>query len=93
MIHLDWTDDLKDPREGLRFKSNTEFIPAVNTGSPEYNIFSYGLTYYLPVFEESAWAFHYFRSDAHVKTEGNLNIKSLLISSGLTETQADTCIL
>ena len=93
VIHLDWTDDLKDPREGLRFKSNTEFIPTVNTGSPEYNIFSFGLTYYLPVFEESVWAFHYFRSDAHVKTEGNLNLKSLLISSGLTETQADTCIL
>ncbi len=61
-IHLDWTDDLKDPREGLRFKSNTEFIPAVNTGSPEYNIFSFGLTYYLPVFEESAWALTVFSS-------------------------------
>ena len=47
----------------------------------------------LPVFEESTWAFNYFRSDAHVKTEGNLNLNSLLISNGLTETQADTCIL
>ena len=88
MVHLDWTDDRKDPREGLLFKSNSELIAAVNTGSPKYNIFSYGLTYYLQVFENSTWVFHYFRSDAHVKTEVNLNLKSILISSGFTESKA-----
>jgi len=93
VLHLDWTDDLKDPREGFRLKTTSDFVAAVDTGSPEYNIFSYGLTFYQPILENSTWAFHYFRSDAFVKTKGNLNLKSILISSGLTETQADTCIL
>ncbi|MBC8260026.1 MAG: hypothetical protein H8E38_13495 [SAR324 cluster bacterium] len=93
VLQLDWTDDIKDPREGFRLNSTADFIASVDTGSPEYNIISHGLTYYLPVFENSTWAFNYFRSDAFVKTEGNLNLKSILISSGLTESQADTCIL
>ena len=93
VLHLDWTDDLKDPREGFRLKTTSDFVAAVDTGSPEYNIFSYGLTFYQPILGNSTWAFHYFRSDAFVKTKGNLNLKSILISSGLTETQADTCIL
>ena len=88
VLHLDWTDDLKDPREGFRLKTTSDFVAAVDTGSPEYNIFSYGLTFYQPILGNSTWAFHYFRSDAFVKTKGNLNLKSIL-----TESQADTCIL
>ncbi len=79
---------MKDPREGFRLKTTSDFVAAVDTGSPEYNIFSYGLTFYQPILENSTWAFHYFRSDAFVKTKGNLNLKSIL-----TESQADTCIL
>ena len=42
VLHLDWTDDLKDPREGFRIKTTSDFVAAVDTGSPEYNIYSYG---------------------------------------------------
>jgi len=42
VLHLDWTDDLIDPREGFRLKTTSNFVAAVDTGSPEYNIFSYG---------------------------------------------------
>jgi hypothetical protein len=42
VLHLDWTDDLKDPREGFRLKTTSDFLAAVDTGSPEYNIYSNG---------------------------------------------------
>ncbi|MEC8939748.1 MAG: hypothetical protein VYC92_02375, partial [SAR324 cluster bacterium] len=40
VLHLDWTDDLKDPREGFRPKTTSDFVTVVDTGSPEYNIYS-----------------------------------------------------
>lgn len=88
VIHLDWTDDLKDPRDGLRLKSTFELNTSVDAGTPEYNVLSYGLTYYHPVLDDSTWAFHYFRSDADVQKEGNTNLNALLKESG-----AEACII
>ena len=82
-LQLDWTDDFKDPRTGLRLKSNYDLNTSEDADSPEYYLTSHGLTFYQPVFGESTWAFHFFRSDAKVRKEGYTDLKTALLAEGL----------
>ena len=90
-LQLDWTDDFKDPRTGLRPKSTYDLNTSEDAGSPEYYLTSYGLTFYQPVFGESTWAFHFFRSDAKVRKEGYTDLKTALLAEGLNEENATSC--
>ncbi len=49
-LQLDWTDDFKDPRTGLRLKSTYDLNTSEDADSPEYYLTSHGLTFYQPVF-------------------------------------------
>ena len=49
---MDWTDDFKDPRTGLRLKSTYDLNTSEDADSPEYYLTSHGLTFYQPVFGE-----------------------------------------
>jgi len=69
-VQLDLTDDRTDPRSGLRLKQSTTKVPALENGDPEYTVLSQSATLYIPILEDSTWVFHYFRSDATVKKEG-----------------------
>ena len=82
-LQLDWTDDFKDPRTGLRLKSTYDLNTSEDADSPEYYLNSHNLTFYQPVFGESTWAFHFFRSDAKVRKEGYTDLKTALLAEGL----------
>ena len=88
---MDWTDDFKDPRTGLRLKSTYDLNTSEDADSPEYYLTSHGLTFYQPVFGESTWAFHFFRSDAKVRKEGYTDLKTALLAEGLNEENATSC--
>ena len=90
-LQLDWTDDFKDPRTGLRLKSTYDLNTSEDADSPEYYLTSHGLTFYQPVFGESTWAFHFFRSDAKVRKEGYTDLKTALLAEGLNEEHATSC--
>ena len=90
-LQLDWTDDFKDPRTGLRLKSTYDLNTSEDADSPEYYLTSHGLTFYQPVFGESTWAFHFFRSDAKVRKEGYTDLKTALLAEGLNEENATSC--
>ena len=90
-LQLDWTDDFKDPRTGLRLKSTYDLNTSEDADSPEYYLTSHGLTFYQPVFGESTWAFHFFRSDAKVRKEGYTDLKTALLAEGLNEKNATNC--
>ncbi|MEC9172998.1 MAG: hypothetical protein VYC97_10400 [SAR324 cluster bacterium] len=87
-LQLDWTDDFKDPRTGLRLKSTYDLNTSEDADSPEYYLTSHGLTFYQPVFGESTWAFHFFRSDAKVRKEGYTDLKTALLAEGFNEENA-----
>ena len=42
-LQLDWTDDFKDPRTGLRLKSTYDLKTSEDSDSPEYYLTSHGL--------------------------------------------------
>ena len=49
-LQLDWTDDFKDPRTGLRLKSTYDLNNSEDADSPKYYLTSHGQTFYQPVF-------------------------------------------
>lgn len=77
-VLIDLTDDYSDPLSGIRFRGSTTYHPKINDDDPEYNVLTYGITYYVPVFDSSTWVFHFSRSDASVIEEGNTDLESLL---------------
>ena len=75
----------------MRLKSTYDLNTSEDTDSPEYYLTSHGLTFYQPVFGESTWAFHFFRSDAKVRKEGYTDLKTALLAEGLNEENATSC--
>jgi outer membrane protein assembly factor BamA len=79
---IDFTDDYKDPRKGIR---NTLFIDrqTANTSSePSFDVVTNDLQIYIPVLEKSTIVFDLQISDAHVTTKGETNIEVLKIKNG-----------
>lgn len=79
---LDFTDDKADPRSGLRFKAMQDQHPADDEDSPEYTVFTWNATLYLPLLKDSTWAFHYSRSDATVSKQGLTDVETLKAEKG-----------
>ncbi len=88
-LKIDLTDDFDDPREGFNIRLLQEIVPSTNDG-PEYSILTGSLTYYVPVLENSTLVFHYFRSDAFVKTVGNINLETLKTEEGFYDCGGDS---
>ena len=80
-LKIDLTDDYGDPRDGLNIRILRDRFPSVNQGAA-FDSMTFALTYYLPIPENNTWAFHYFRSDAHVRQEGNTDLESLKTTQG-----------
>ena len=80
-LKIDLTDDYGDPRDGLNIRILRDRFPSVNQGAA-FDSMTFALTYYLPIPEDNTWAFHYFRSDAHVRQEGNTDLESLKTTQG-----------
>jgi hypothetical protein len=80
-LKIDLTDDYGDPRDGLNIRILRDRFPSVNQGAG-FDSMTFALTYYLPIPENNTWAFHYFRSDAHVRQEGNTDLESLKTTQG-----------
>lgn len=79
---LDFTDDKADPRSGLRFKFQLSHAPSIMEDSPEYDVFTWGVTAYLPLLDNSTLAFHLSRSDATVNKKGETNLETLKTKNG-----------
>ena len=80
-LKIDLTDDYGDPRDGLNIRILRDRFPSVNQGAA-FDSITFALTYYLPIPENNTWAFHYFRSDAYVRDEGNTDLESLKTTQG-----------
>lgn len=67
---FDYTDDRKDPRNGVRIEGRVSNSPPDDGFEPEFYRMDWSATYFLPIGKQSTWAFNHFRSDAVVTKEG-----------------------
>ena len=79
---VDLTDDYIDPRRGARLEPSLWRSPRQGSG-PDFYFTDVSLTGYLPVGARSTWAFNYYRSDAHVLSEGETDAAALAREQGL----------
>jgi len=79
---LDYTDDYKDPRKGIR---NTLFLDrqtATTNSEPSFDVVTNDLQIYFPVLEKSTLVFDLQVSDAFVSKKGETNIDVLKYKNG-----------
>lgn len=82
-ITLDWTDDHRDPRRGIRYSFSRGWADATPSHSSEFYQQQHNLTGYIPIGRLSTWAFNYFRSDAFVTRTGDTDFSSVEARTGL----------
>jgi hypothetical protein len=66
----DLTDDYYDPRRGVRLDVGRWWSPPASNSDPDFYRMEYNATAYFPLGKHSTWLFNYFRSDAHVRRQG-----------------------
>lgn len=67
---LDFTDDLYDPRNGVRFALSNSFSPREALDDPDFSVWDSALSLYFPMGKQSTLAFNYRNSRADVKSPG-----------------------
>jgi len=82
-ITLDWTDDHRDPRKGIRYNFGLGWADVVPSNSSEFYQQQHNLTGYIPIGRLSTWAFNYFRSDAFVTRTGDTDFALVEARTGL----------
>ncbi|MDH5560978.1 MAG: hypothetical protein OEY59_09025 [Deltaproteobacteria bacterium] len=80
---IDYTDDRQDPRAGVRLQATRANTPTDDLAHPEFNVWDYSLTAYIPVGKISTFAINYFQSDAEVVREGQTDLAVLTQELGI----------
>ncbi len=70
---FDFTDDKLDPRKGIRAEIGTEYTKPQSTFDSKFYTINYNISAYIPMMKASTLVFNYFKSDAHVTQEGELD--------------------
>ncbi len=90
---LDLTDDYQDPRQGWRLHLDFADHPAEAADNPDFYTLDWNLLYFLPVNDVDTIAFNYYRSDAHLRSQGELDPAVVAASLGGSCAPLDTvCI-
>jgi len=80
---FDYTDDRKDPRNGLRIEGRKSSSPPDNGFEPSYYRLDWSTSYFLPMGKQSTWVFNHFRSDAVVTAEGETDLDDITARIGI----------
>lgn len=79
---LDLTDDYLDPRDGIRLRLDITDHPADKSSDPDFFVIDYSLLYYLPFNGSDTMVFNFFRSDAHLRSNGETDFASVMAEMG-----------
>jgi len=79
---LDYTDDYRDPRKGIRNSLFLDRQTATTTSEPSFDVVTNDLQIYIPVLEKSTIVFDLQISDAYVTKKGETNIEVLKNKNG-----------
>jgi len=79
---IDYTDDYRDPRKGIRNSLFLDRQTATTSSEPSFDVVTNDLQIYIPVLEKSTIVFDLQISDAYVKKKGETNIEVLKSKNG-----------
>ncbi|MCH2292273.1 MAG: hypothetical protein MK439_06970, partial [SAR324 cluster bacterium] len=79
-VRLDYTDDYKDPRKGIRNIFYYDVQNASKDSDPSFDVLTNDLQIYVPVLEKSTIVFDLQMSDAIVKNKGETDYNKLLLA-------------
>jgi len=79
-VRLDYTDDYKDPRKGIRNIFYYDVQNASKDSEPSFDVLTNDLQIYVPVLEKSTIVFDLQMSDALVKKKGETDYNKLLFA-------------
>ena len=88
-IRIDFTDDYKDPRKGIRNSLFIDRQTAKISSEPSFDVVTNDLQIYIPVLEKSTIVFDLQVSDAYVTKKGETNLEVLKIKNGFNENLAN----
>ncbi len=71
---IDYTDDVQDPLEGVRFRVTRATTPSNDPDSADFYTVDAALTGYIPLGDFSTLALNVFRSDATVTRQGDTDL-------------------
>lgn len=74
---IDLTDDYLDPRKGLRFGVAYQDYTPDNINEPDFYTLDFNLLGYVPMGKLDTLVLNYYRSDAHVQRQGNIDPASI----------------
>ncbi len=90
---LDLTDDYQDPRDGLRLRLDITDHPANKSSDPDFFVMDYSLLYYQPFNQNDTVVFNFFRSDAHLRSQGETNPALVIAEMGGSTCAGDTACI
>jgi len=79
---IDYTDDYRDPRKGIRNSLFLDRQTATTSSEPSFDVVTNDLQIYIPVLEKSTIVFDLQISDAYVTKKGETNIEVLKNKNG-----------
>ena len=82
---IDFTDDYKDPRKGIRNSLFIDRQTAKTSSEPSFDVVTNDLQIYIPILEKSTIVFDLQISDAYVTKKGETNLEVLRIKNGGNE--------
>ena len=90
---IDLTDDYLDPRKGLRFGVAYQDYTPDNINEPDFYTLDFNLLGYVPMGKLDTLVLNYYRSDAHVQRQGNIDPTSIRAELNTNCTATDTVCL
>lgn len=88
---VDLTDDRTDPKKGIRLLVQRSNSPPSDDNGVDYYVMNYSLSGYVPMLRFSTLALNYFRSDAHVISQGITDPEVLKSDFGCSEATLALC--
>jgi hypothetical protein len=82
-LTLDITDHRYDPREGLRLELLRKRPSSASDDLSDFYVDDINISAFIPIGEQSTWAFNYFQSNAHITNQATTNVAELKKTLGL----------
>ena len=88
---IDYTDDYRDPRKGVRNILYLDRQTASSSSEPSFDVITNDLQFYIPFLEKSTLVLNLTFSDANVRKEGETDLEVLKQQSNYYSCTSESC--
>ena len=88
---IDYTDDYRDPRKGVRNILYLDRQTASSSSEPSFDVITNDLQFYIPFLEKSTLVLNLTFSDANVRKEGESDLEVLKQQSNYYSCTSESC--